>query len=183
MFQTKSITTLLFARRNFSYAIFVFVFVSSSILCVHMRPLSCAADKFADGCSVPLAFPAPFKNEFTSACNRHDICYGCGHHYNWSRSACDDAFYKNMKLKCEHIRTRRSLVGSLLDIWNTFSSIGRQTTHCKGAAKMYYEGVHLFAGSHFDVIDHDYCQSRCAFNHGNPEFNITFGWNVINFNL
>ena len=41
------------------------------------RPLSCVADQFADGCSVPPEFPAPFKKELTSACNRHDICYGC----------------------------------------------------------------------------------------------------------
>ena len=44
---------------------------------VYARPLSCAADKFADGCSVPSMIPAPFKMEFTHACNRHDICYGC----------------------------------------------------------------------------------------------------------
>ena len=41
------------------------------------RPLSCAADKYADGCSVPPIIPAPFKVEFTHACNMHDICYGC----------------------------------------------------------------------------------------------------------
>ena len=54
-----------------------------SSVVVYARPLSCAADKFADGCSVPSMIPAPFKMEFTHACNRHDICYGCVSFFNF----------------------------------------------------------------------------------------------------
>ena len=41
------------------------------------RPQICNADKHANGCSVPLGINAPYKNDFTPACNKHDICYGC----------------------------------------------------------------------------------------------------------
>ena len=57
--------------------IYLFIMLLFCVNKSNNRPLSCAADKFADGCSVPSVFPAPFKKEFTSACNRHDICYGC----------------------------------------------------------------------------------------------------------
>ena len=45
-------------------------------------------------------------------------------------------------------------------------------SQCEAAAKMYYEGVRLFASSHFDKTDHDYCASDCAFKNGSPAFNI-----------
>ena len=41
------------------------------------RPQACSADKHANGCSVPLGINAPYKADFTPACNKHDICYGC----------------------------------------------------------------------------------------------------------
>ena len=41
------------------------------------RPHTCEVDKYADGCSVPLGISAPYKEQFTPACNKHDICYGC----------------------------------------------------------------------------------------------------------
>lgn len=31
----------------------------------------------ANGCSVPLGLPAPYKKTFTPACNKHDVCYYC----------------------------------------------------------------------------------------------------------
>uniref|UniRef100_A0A7M5XEZ6 Uncharacterized protein n=1 Tax=Clytia hemisphaerica TaxID=252671 RepID=A0A7M5XEZ6_9CNID len=146
-----------------------------SLRCIHGRPLSCAADKYADGCSVPSMIPAPFKREFTSACNRHDICYGCGYHYNWTRQQCDEAFYKNMVLTCDHVlqrgRIKRSLLQVMTDWWREIAS---QQGQCHTAAKVYYEGVHWFADGHFDRKDHDYCLSKCADRHGNPAHNITF---------
>ncbi|XP_047134278.1 conodipine-P2 [Hydra vulgaris] len=132
---------------------------------VYARPLSCAADKFADGCSVPPIIPAPFKNEFTSACNRHDICYACGTHYNWSRSDCDMSFYNNMKEVCSQMKEKRSFWGSVVDLLN---NIGSKANQCRTAAKVYFEAVRLFAESHFDKHDHDYCLAKCAENHGNP---------------
>lgn len=41
------------------------------------RPQLCNADKHTNGCSVPLGINAPYKEDFTPACNKHDICYGC----------------------------------------------------------------------------------------------------------
>lgn len=60
-----------------SKPILLLLIFTSTTMRSECRPLSCAADKYADGCSVPSMVPAPFKNEFTRACNRHDICYGC----------------------------------------------------------------------------------------------------------
>jgi hypothetical protein len=94
-----------------------------------------------------------------------------GHHYNWSRSACDVAFYKNMLITCQHLRYKRSFLQSFLNFWNDFAS---KRSQCQAAAKVYYEGVHLFADSHFDRSDHDYCLSTCADFHGNPRYNISF---------
>ena len=37
----------------------------------------CDADTYANGCSVPLGLDTPFKETFTKACDKHDICYGC----------------------------------------------------------------------------------------------------------
>ena len=37
----------------------------------------CEADTYANGCSVPLGLDTPFKETFTKACDKHDICYGC----------------------------------------------------------------------------------------------------------
>jgi RHS repeat-associated protein len=39
---------------------------------------------------------------FTDACDFHDRCYGGkGEYYNWSRSDCDNEFYRLMKSACE----------------------------------------------------------------------------------
>ena len=78
-----------------------------------------------------------------------------------------------MKIICESLRVRRSFFESLLDnIVSTFHLMESKKSQCEAAAKMYYEGVRLFASSHFDKTDHDYCVSECAFKHGSPEFNI-----------
>ena len=37
----------------------------------------CEADRNTNGCSTPMGMNAPFKREFTPACDKHDICYGC----------------------------------------------------------------------------------------------------------
>merc|ERR1712150_10313 len=37
---------------------------------------------------------------FVGACNKHDVCYGCGEVYGWSQSACDNAFYYDMGRQC-----------------------------------------------------------------------------------
>ena len=78
-----------------------------------------------------------------------------------------------MKIRCENLRIRRSFFESLLDNFvNAFHSMESKKSQCGAAAKMYYEGVRLFASSHFDKTDHDYCASDCAFKNGSPAFNI-----------
>ncbi len=58
--------------------VFLLSFALASILkLVRPRPEICKADKHANGCSVPLGMTAPYKEQFTPACNKHDICYGC----------------------------------------------------------------------------------------------------------
>ena len=37
----------------------------------------CDADRNTNGCSTPMGMNAPFKQQFTMACDKHDICYGC----------------------------------------------------------------------------------------------------------
>ena len=60
----------------------------------------------------------------------------------------------------------------ILDIWNFFHGIESGATRCQLTADMYYEGVRLFADSHFDRIDHDYCKLDCAKKHGNPKLTV-----------
>ena len=89
---------------------------------------------------------------------------------------CDNAFYKNMLMTCSHLRLRtpRSFFQTFINFWNEIAS---KKAQCQTAAKVYYEGVHLFAQAHFDHMEHDYCLSDCADYHGNPKYNITFSWN------
>nr|QNH72513.1 toxin candidate TRINITY_DN7890_c0_g1_i1 [Isarachnanthus nocturnus] len=61
----------------------------------------CEVDRQTNGCSVPFGIDAPFKREFIPACDKHDICYGCGHHYNWTREECDRGFFEDMKGLCK----------------------------------------------------------------------------------
>ncbi|KAK3086241.1 hypothetical protein FSP39_015673 [Pinctada imbricata] len=37
----------------------------------------CTFNPVVNGCSIPGQLPAPYKTDFTPACNRHDICYAC----------------------------------------------------------------------------------------------------------
>ena len=67
-----------------------------------------------------------------------------------------------------HWRNKR-LIDLILDVWNFFHRIESGETRCQLTADMYYEGVRLFADSHFDRIDHDYCKSKCAVKHGSPD--------------
>ena len=57
--------------------VYVFALFFGFIEKAWLRPQLCNADKHANGCSVPLGINAPYKSDFTPACNKHDICYGC----------------------------------------------------------------------------------------------------------
>ncbi|XP_068697737.1 uncharacterized protein [Montipora foliosa] len=129
----------------------------------------CDADRTTNGCSTPMGMNAPFKHEFTPACDKHDICYGCGHHYNWSRANCDKSLLNDMIGACHSLRRRkRSVADSLLDIWYFFQGLNKAERRCELAAEMYYKIVRTFGGSHFEKRDHAYCTSTCADKHGSP---------------
>ena len=53
-----------------------FLLLSSSKVILSGEGL-CDADTYTNGCSVPLGLDTPFKETFTKACDKHDICYGC----------------------------------------------------------------------------------------------------------
>eukprot|EP00112_Aurelia_sp_Birch-Aquarium-sp1_P007971 Seg187.12 transcript_id=Seg187.12/GoldUCD/mRNA.D3Y31 product="Conodipine-M alpha chain" protein_id=Seg187.12/GoldUCD/D3Y31 len=159
------------ARMQIVHCLLITLISSGSIDLAWPRPEICKADKYANGCSVPLGMNAPYKDQFTPACNKHDICYGCGHHYNWSRTQCDKSFHEDMNTICKqlhHWRNKR-FIDLILDAWNFFHRIESGETRCQLTSDMYYEGVRLFADSHFDRIDHDYCKSNCAVKHGSPD--------------
>nr|XP_022295296.1 uncharacterized protein LOC111105348 [Crassostrea virginica] len=52
-----------------------------------------------NGCSVPLLH-FNYEAQFTPSCNKHDICYHCGHHFGITRSQCDHKFLHNMLATC-----------------------------------------------------------------------------------
>lgn len=133
----------------------------------------CEADRNTNGCSTPMGMDAPFKREFTPACDKHDICYGCGHHYNWTRKDCDKSLLSDMLRACHtSSRRRRGITDVLLDVWYFFQGISKEERRCKIAAEMYYKIVRAFGGSHFERRDHSYCKSTCADKHGSPFENL-----------
>lgn len=131
----------------------------------------CDADRNTNGCSTPMGMNAPFKRQFTMACDKHDICYGCGTHYNWTREDCDKALLRDMVRSCHthaHARRRRGIMDAVLDIWYFFQGLSKEERRCKIAAEMYFKIVRAFGGSHFEKRDHIYCISTCADDHGSP---------------
>ncbi|KAK3733985.1 hypothetical protein QZH41_009840, partial [Actinostola sp. cb2023] len=131
----------------------------------------CLADQYSNGCSVPLGIATPYKGRFTPACNKHDICYGCGHHFNWTRDLCDDGFLADMKTTCKHLFShvrRKRFLSALLEVWYFFQGINKEERRCKLFADMYYKVVRTFGRPHFEIRDHDYCWSTCADKHGSP---------------
>ncbi|XP_041372469.1 conodipine-P3-like [Gigantopelta aegis] len=71
-----------------------------------------------NGCSIPGDLPFVYKDRFTAACNRHDVCYYCGKSRGVSRGTCDLDFFFNMMKTCR---------------WHTF--------YCQSTAKVYYLAV------------------------------------------
>ncbi|XP_062619075.1 conodipine-P3-like [Saccostrea cucullata] len=57
-----------------------------------------------NGCSLPPLVHFNYEYQFTPSCNKHDICYHCGHHYGITRSDCDHKFLHNMLATCSRKR-------------------------------------------------------------------------------
>ena len=51
--------------------------VSVAVLLAVMTSVCGACTTDVDGCSIPFGWTFFYKSLFTSACNQHDICYGC----------------------------------------------------------------------------------------------------------
>ncbi|KAK7098034.1 hypothetical protein V1264_004924 [Littorina saxatilis] len=52
-----------------------------------------------DGCT-NFYFYDTYEAIFTPACNRHDVCYGCGAKFNYDQAKCDRIFYNHMLAAC-----------------------------------------------------------------------------------
>ncbi|PVD21307.1 hypothetical protein C0Q70_19480 [Pomacea canaliculata] len=78
----------------------------------------CSAD--ANGCSIPFNINVFFKEEFTPACNIHDVCYRCGARYSISRDRCDSVFLSQMQSVCPR---------------------QQQSDLCLTVSRLYYEAV------------------------------------------
>ena len=130
----------------------------------------CDADTYTNGCSVPLGLDTPFKKTFTEACNKHDICYGCGYHFKWSRADCDASFLRDMKILCKPrtLSRQRRFIEALMELWDFLRGISKEEKRCRMMADMYYDGVRMFAESHFEKIHNTYCNTTCAKLHGSP---------------
>lgn len=59
---------------------------------------SCEYLPFVDGCSHSPNF---IKKFMAKACVRHDLCYGCGIKFGFSRSFCDDTFHLDTISICD----------------------------------------------------------------------------------
>lgn len=152
-----------------SSPIFCFLMVTS-LAGLPFPTRACEADKHANGCSVPLGIDTPFKETFTKACNKHDVCYGCGYHYEWSRADCDASFLRDMKLLCKPriLSRKRRFIEAFMELWDFFRGISKEEKRCRMMADMYYDGVRMFAESHFEKMDNTYCNSTCAKIHASP---------------
>ncbi|XP_028392628.1 uncharacterized protein LOC114517170 [Dendronephthya gigantea] len=139
----------------------------------------CDADSYTNGCSVPLGLGTPFKKTFTKACNKHDICYGCGYHFQWSRADCDASFLRDMKILCKPrvLSRKRRFIEALMELWDFLRGISKEEKRCRMMADMYYDGVRMFAESHFEKkIHHTYCNTTCAKLHGSPFVPLRRTW-------
>ena len=75
-----------------------------------------------------------------------------------------------MKILCRpHFLSRkRRFMEAFMELWYFFRGIGKTEKRCRMTADMYYDGVRMFAESHFEKMDNTYCNSTCAKLHGSP---------------
>ncbi|XP_041355577.1 uncharacterized protein LOC121373186 [Gigantopelta aegis] len=109
----------------------VFIVLSLAIVVVTGDPCN---RNGVDGCSIPGTLPPIYKRKFTSACNRHDICYFCGSYKRVNRGNCDSRFRRNMIKKC--------------DWWNPY---------CKRVAMVYYLVVRAKGSEHYNKQSPSWC--------------------------
>lgn len=71
------------------------------------------------------------KADFKPSCDKHDICYSSGSRTN--RYTCDTRFYSNLKAECKRV----------------YSNTTVRLSACNKIAKVYYDAVRAFGGSHY----------------------------------
>ncbi|XP_032220272.1 conodipine-P1 [Nematostella vectensis] len=119
-----------------------------------------------NGCS-PANVPLPYKETFTPACNKHDVCYSCGQHYKWARLSCDETFTRDMYKICTRRPSKRF---SISGVWQWFKSLfTSKEARCHVAADMYYKAVRTFAASYYDDPSPKWCWDTCVVPLGSPE--------------
>jgi len=96
---------------------------------------------------------------FETDCNKHDICYGCGSHYNLSRADCDKLFYKDMVQTCENTYS-----SSWLDvIKNSFGKSKYNTDQkelCVQKAGHFRQGVEVGGEENYSGNE-SWCEDPC----------------------
>lgn len=83
-----------------------------------------------DGCSAWDIIP--YKNAFSSLCDRHDVCYSCGAVFGVRREDCDLALLFDLENYC-------------------------QSRDCFSWAKKYYWAVRKFGGRHYKFPSPIWC--------------------------
>jgi len=97
---------------------------------------------------------APFGHALRRACNKHDMCYGCGAMYGWSQKSCDKAFLRDELAECD--RKYKST-------WRFFSY-----RLCQASANVYYHGVRAAGDNFMPKTSRPYCKQACAKKFGDP---------------
>jgi len=112
----------------------------SKATCPHVQYNGCGTGPLA---GVQTSFF--YKNLFTKACYKHDVCFYCGHMKKWSQKQCDDRFYHDM-----------------IKICNCRYPIGLARINCHGAARLYWTGPRTVGHTLWTTDYHWYCNLPCA---------------------
>ncbi|XP_062605437.1 conodipine-P3-like [Saccostrea cucullata] len=104
--------------------------ISGSDVCMDNAPAGAV-----DGCSVPLLH-FDYEAQFTPSCNKHDVCYDCGHRFGFDRAACDKLFLNHMMATCTG---KKRLI------------------NCQHSAEIFYSAVRVGAYFHYHETAPAYC--------------------------
>ena len=145
----------MFAKGIWSCAALLLVVLScvdvSTARKIRAKRSTCVSDEHINGCSTPTGHE-PYREEFTPACNEHDVCYFCGTRYSITREQCDNEFKQKMYEICDS--GKRSL-------WSAVQNLFSGNT-CKATADIYYSAVDNFGASHYEDPSPDWCENSCV---------------------
>ncbi|XP_045157268.1 uncharacterized protein LOC123523683 [Mercenaria mercenaria] len=107
------------------------VFAAVVIILEQVLAKECSEAPDVDGCSIPSWIP--YKDRFTPACYKHDVCYACGTALGISRVICDRRFRSNCIALCKNKRI------------------------CKRSANWYYKAVRWFGAFAYQTTSPAWC--------------------------